>query len=225
MSSRLGTAPRRIPQQPRGERRVASLLRAAAAVLADTGYAAATMSAIAERSNSSIGSLYQFFPSKEAVVEALRAGYVKELERLWESLAADSGSLTVEELVSRLIQSQVEFAEEHAGFLALFEAPPTVNSPRRREIIRGRIARVVLKRNPDLPKSEALRTAAVTQQIVRALLTLYARADRAERGAILEEFAALLTGYLAPKLGGQKRGIRCKAAGSPKESKKHGAVA
>lgn len=205
MSSRLATAPRRMPQQQRGQRRVASLLRAAASVIAEVGYAPATMSAIAERSNSSIGSLYQFFPNKESVAEALRARYVKDLERLWKSLAAEAGSLTVEELVSRLIHSQVEFAKGHAAFLALFEAPPTVNSPQRREIIRGRIARVILKRNPGLPRSEALRTAAVMQQIVRGLLTLYARADGAGRGAILGEFEDLLTGYLAPKLGGQKQ--------------------
>ena len=203
---------------------MASLLRAAASVIAETGYAAATMSAIAERSKSSIGSLYQFFPSKEAVVEALRARYVKELERLWDSLAAQAGSLTVAEVVSHLIHSQVEFAEGHAAFLALFEAPPTVNSPRRREIIRGRIARVILKLNPDLPRSEALRTAAVMQQIMRALLTLYARADRAERGAILGEFAALLTAYLAPKLGSQKRSVPTSAERTAKDSPTHQAA-
>jgi AcrR family transcriptional regulator len=180
---------------------VAGLLHAAASVIAEAGYEPATMSAIAERSNSSIGSLYQFFPNKESVVEALRAEYVKELEKLWASLAAEASSLTVEELVSRLVHSQVDFAEGHAAFLALLEAPPTVNSPRRREIIRGRIARVFLKRNPDLARSEALRTAAVMQQIVKGLLTLYARADKGERTAILDEFKALLTGYLGPKLG------------------------
>lgn len=187
---------------------MAGLLRAASSVIAEVGYAPATMSAIAERSNSSIGSLYQFFPNKESVVEALRAEYVKELEKLWESLAAEARSLTVEQLVSRLIHSQVEFAEGHAAFLALFEAPPTVNSPRRRGIIRGRIARVILKRNPGLPRSEALRTAGVMQQIVKGLLALYARADRTERDAIVGEFEALLTGYLAPKLGGQKQESR-----------------
>ena len=180
---------------------MAGLLNAAASVIAEAGYEPATMSAIAERSNSSIGSLYQFFPNKESVVEALRAEYVKDLEKLWASLAAEASSLTVDELVSRLVHSQVDFAEGHAAFLALLEAPPTVNSPRRREIIRGRIARVFLKRNPDLARTEALRTAAMTQQIVKGLLTLYAGADKGERTAILDEFKGLLTGYLGPKLG------------------------
>ncbi len=180
---------------------MAGLLRAAASVIAEVGYELVTMSAIAERSHSSIGSLYQFFPNRESVVEALRAQYVKELEKLWASLSAEASSLTVEALVSRLVNSQIEFAEAHPAFLALFEAPPTANSPRRREIIRGRITRVILERQPDMLRSDALRIAAVVQQIVKGLLTLYARADRAERGAIVGEFEAILTGYLAPRLG------------------------
>jgi len=197
-----------MPRQQRGQRRVAGLLRAAASVIAEVGYAPATMSAIAERSHSSIGSLYQFFPNKESVAEALRARYVTELEQLWDSLAAEAGRLTVEQLVSRLIHAQVEFAAGHPAFLALFDAPPTVNSPRRREVIRSRIAQVVLTRNPDVPRQEALRTAAVMQQIVRGLLTLYARADRRERGAIVGDFEAVLTGYLASKLGGQAHALK-----------------
>ncbi|MGH9824396.1 MAG: TetR family transcriptional regulator, partial [Blastocatellia bacterium] len=61
------TTPRRIPQQKRGQRRVAGFLRAAASVIAEMGYEQATMSAIAERASSCIGSLYQFFPNKAAV--------------------------------------------------------------------------------------------------------------------------------------------------------------
>jgi AcrR family transcriptional regulator len=200
VSSLSSAAPRRIPQQPRGERRVASLLRAAACELAESGYDSATMSSIAERAGSSIGSLYQFFPNKESVVEALRSQYVKEIEKLWASVAADAKHLTPEELVSRLVRSQIEFAEGHPGFLALIDAPPSANTPRRREIIRGRIARVVLTRKPGMCRSKVLRVAAVVQQIVRSLLTLYARADMGEKTAILDEFETLLTGYLAPML-------------------------
>jgi AcrR family transcriptional regulator len=192
-------APRRVPQQPRGERRVAALLQAAACVIGDVGYEPATMAAIAERAGASIGSLYQFFPNKESVVEALRAEYVKEIEKLWAALAAEASRLPAGALVSRLFHSQIEFAESHPAFLALFDAPPTVNTLRRREIIRGRIARVILKRKPRMSRSKAFRLAAVVHQIVKGLLTLYARADKGERFAIVEEFKVVLTGYLSNK--------------------------
>ena len=68
MESQTELVPRRIPMQERGEKRVAGLLEAAAAIFAEVGFEAATMSDIAERAGGSIGSLYQFFPSKDVVV-------------------------------------------------------------------------------------------------------------------------------------------------------------
>ena len=47
----VSTRPRRIPCQVRGERRVAELLEAAEAVIAEAGYEAATMSKIADRAD------------------------------------------------------------------------------------------------------------------------------------------------------------------------------
>ncbi len=190
-----------MPRQQRGLKRVDGLLSAAACVIAEVGYEAATMSAIAVRADSAIGSLYQFFPNKEAVVEALRARYVKEIEMVWAALAAEVRSLKPEQLVSRIVQLQIEFAEDHPAFLVLITAPPTTNSARRREIIRGRIAQVILRRKPNMVRSEAFRLAAVVQQTIKGLLTLYAQSDKREKSAILDEFKALLTGYLAPKLG------------------------
>jgi AcrR family transcriptional regulator len=200
LPSHSAITPRRIPQQERGQRRVAGLLHAAASVIAETGYEPATMCAIAERAGSSIGSLYQFFPNKESVVDALRAQYVKEIEKLWAALAAEARGLTVEELVCRLIRLQIQFAESHPASLALFDAPPTANTPRRREIIRGRIARVILARQPRLSRARALRLAAVVQEIVKGLLALYARASAGERALVLGEFETVLTGYLGTKL-------------------------
>jgi AcrR family transcriptional regulator len=63
---------RRVPQQDRGERRVAEVLEAAARVIGERGYDAATMTEIAERAGASIGALYQYFPNKEAIARALR---------------------------------------------------------------------------------------------------------------------------------------------------------
>ena len=54
MSSYPAVAPK-VPRQERGERRVAELLEAAEAVIAESGYEAATMSAIAERAGAAIG--------------------------------------------------------------------------------------------------------------------------------------------------------------------------
>src|SRR5258708_1679366 len=79
MDSDTSSTQRRVAQRPRGERRVAELLEAAAQEIAEVGYEAATMKAISQRAGASIGAVYQYFPNKEAVVRALRTLYGEEI--------------------------------------------------------------------------------------------------------------------------------------------------
>ena len=67
----------RTPQRRNGKLRVAAILKAGAAVIAEKGYEAATMAEIAARSSTKIGSLYRFFPNKEVLANALIAHSTK----------------------------------------------------------------------------------------------------------------------------------------------------
>ena len=71
MPSQKTSPAARTPQRKRGHERVASLLAAAAECFVDKGYDAATMTEIAARAGASIGSLYQFFPTKESLALAM----------------------------------------------------------------------------------------------------------------------------------------------------------
>ncbi|EDM74970.1 Transcriptional Regulator, TetR family protein [Plesiocystis pacifica SIR-1] len=62
---------RRVPQQARSRRRYEAILDAASELFADHGFDATTMETIAERAETSIGSVYQFFAHKEAIYEAM----------------------------------------------------------------------------------------------------------------------------------------------------------
>lgn len=64
-------APRKRPSQARSERTVELLLEAAARVLQERGLEGYTTNAVAERSGVSVGSLYQYFPNKDALMSAL----------------------------------------------------------------------------------------------------------------------------------------------------------
>jgi AcrR family transcriptional regulator len=70
MSIEIQTAAKE-PKRERGKQRVAALIDAGAELFAEKGYGATTMTEIASRAGAAIGSLYQFFPSKEALAEAL----------------------------------------------------------------------------------------------------------------------------------------------------------
>ena len=189
-----------MPQQQRGKLRVASLLDAAASVLAESGYEATTMCSIAERAGASIGSLYQFFPNKEAVTEAVRAGHIGEAEAIWATLVQKAAKLSIESLIDHLVRAQIEFVKTHRAFLPLLDAPSTASTWRRRESIRNRIASLLVVRNPDLSRKKALQIGAVVQQIVKGMLILYARAGVEERKVVAKEFKAVLVGYLGPRL-------------------------
>jgi AcrR family transcriptional regulator len=64
-------SPRKLPKQARSETTVEAILEAAAQVFERHGYAAGTTNRIAERAGVSIGSIYQYFPNKDAILVAL----------------------------------------------------------------------------------------------------------------------------------------------------------
>jgi AcrR family transcriptional regulator len=65
------TTPRKTPRQERSLRTVERILDAAAHIFHEQGYAGATTNDIADEANLSIGSIYQYFPNKDAVLVAL----------------------------------------------------------------------------------------------------------------------------------------------------------
>lgn len=68
----------RAPQQERSRRRVSALLDAAAEEFAEHGFTAATTTGIAARAGVPIGSLYQWFPDKEAILYGLADRHLSE---------------------------------------------------------------------------------------------------------------------------------------------------
>jgi AcrR family transcriptional regulator len=89
MSTPSGSAAsplRKLPSQTRAMRTVDTLFEAATRVLASEGEAGFTTNRIAERAGFSIGTLYQYFPSKEAIVVALvrrhRERVMRELDAM-----------------------------------------------------------------------------------------------------------------------------------------------
>jgi len=197
MQSCCSTEPRRVPCQQRGERRVAELIEAAAAVIAERGYESATMSAIAERARASIGSLYQFFPNKAAITQALRTEYAKQFEAMYAPLAGEVGGLGLRELANRLIDLTIRFVDTHPAFLPLLDAPRSTRSlPVIHNLLLGRFAGFFRARQPRISNSRAVRLATVTMQILKAINQLYTELPVNERGPLVEEFKVVLYSYL-----------------------------
>jgi AcrR family transcriptional regulator len=69
---------RRAPQQDRARRRIAQVLDTADRLLATEGAQALTTTRVAEAAGISVGSLYQWFPDKDAIAEALALRYAED---------------------------------------------------------------------------------------------------------------------------------------------------
>ncbi len=198
---------RRLPRQPRGRRRVDALLDAAAAEISGAGYEAATMSSIVERAGASIGSLYQFFPNKPAVVQALRARYCQEFELLWKPIGLEAKYLSLEKLVARMVDSTVAFMERHPAFLALLDAPcDTRTHSEVRERFQQLVAGFLRARRPRMLPEKALRLATMTLQMFKAMNFLYRDLSTRERQPYIQEFKSLLLQYLDCRMNHQNHG-------------------
>jgi len=192
---------RRIPIQERGERRVAGLLEAAAAIFSEVGYEAATMRDIAERAGASIGSLYQFFPNKEVVARAIKTQYCQELKRVWANLVAVGAKTPTIRLVDQFLNVTIQAIEQHPAIIRLMDAPRSANPASDiKESLREQLVELFLTRKPRMSRNKAHRYAEITIQMVRALMWLYLENERSEREALVTEMKSALVDYLAPRL-------------------------
>jgi AcrR family transcriptional regulator len=92
MPRRPRTSPRKKPRQQRSQATVDAILDATARVLCTTGYDRASTNRVALAAGVSVGSLYQYFPSKEALVAALVERHVAAMTELVQTKLAEVAS-------------------------------------------------------------------------------------------------------------------------------------
>ena len=197
--------PRR--RQARGERRIAQLLAAAAHVFCTTGYTAASTNAIAREAGVSPGTLYQFFPNKEAIAIELGERLVHEMRETYgEALAPVDPATSLEEAVGAAIDRFMAFNTEHPVFFALMHGPDmpggiTEAHDQLHATLIGRVEDLLASLLPDARPADVTRTAHVCLGIYKAGLELVLAHEDAERGAYIQEIKDVLIRYLEPLVG------------------------
>jgi AcrR family transcriptional regulator len=116
MNTRRRTTPRKAPKQERARVTVDAILDATAHILVKRGYAGATTNRIAERAGVSIGSLYQYFPSKEAILAALLDRHIRETYAVIEAGLPAWSALPLRDAVRAIVAAMIEM---HAAQPAL----------------------------------------------------------------------------------------------------------
>jgi AcrR family transcriptional regulator len=202
------TAPRKRPKQERSAATVEAILEAAGREMAAAGYEAATTKRIAELAGISVGSLYQYFPSKVAIAVELvrrhRAGRVAFIAESLRKVGGEGGE-PIERVVRGLFESFL-LAEGIRPELYPVLIEQVVRTSARHEL-RGyeeRLEAIVvetLRRVRPAPKIEDFELAAFI--LVRLVLALVhaAAADtpRYNTPALANELTKLVVAYLGLK--------------------------
>jgi AcrR family transcriptional regulator len=112
---------RRQPRQARSQERVSQILDVAEQMFIAEGYNSTTTNAIATRAKVPIGSLYQFFPDKAAIVQALALRYTEQLHDRFAVLDSDELSkLSLSDYVDQIIDLTNQFFADYPGYHAIF---------------------------------------------------------------------------------------------------------
>jgi AcrR family transcriptional regulator len=192
----------RAPKRERGKRRVAELLDAAAAVFAEKGYEAATMTEIAARAGAPIGSLYQFFPVKEALADTLVRDFVALLEADLVELEARAAEIDTATLLEGLFALLRSHPKERAAAIPLAEQRMDEQTRRTtfRQVLRKHVVSLLRARAPSLSAEDARDTAIVVLQMMKAYSSLSDEEGLPGRPAAMRELKAMTLEYLERRL-------------------------
>jgi AcrR family transcriptional regulator len=176
-------------------------MEAAAAVFQERGFEGATMAEIAARADAKIGSLYRFFPNKEAVAEALMQHYAEVLQAEYAAIHARAADARPEELADILIDLLVKLYPQTRAITALLDSRTDWTEIRlrvRRQVLAG--VKTALKAcAPDLDDSDADDVAAVVLNNMKTMVGMTMKDAPTSPGAP-EQLRLMNRLYLAAKL-------------------------
>ena len=221
--ARIRTVPRKSPTQVRSRATVDAIVDATARVLVRDGYDALSTNRVAKEAGVSVGSLYQYFPGKEALVAAVMEQYASRMqENIAARMQAAPPAATTEEVATDIIRAMLVAQQaEPRLHRALVEQVPRIGALRRLHELFTNYERLVeawLEEHRDLVEVKDAKmasfvlVAAVEGLVNRATLD---RPDLVASGRLEEQILRLVLAYVVPshvarasdegRYGGQRR--------------------
>ena len=194
---------RRVPQQERSRQKIQTLLDVADGMLARDGAGALNTTRVAEAAGVSVGTLYQYFPDKEAIAEALA-------RRHWEDLAAIVTRLAEErpgkEPVGAVLTAMADGFRARPGFRGLWfgglrtERIRDVTRPTRDQVAEA-LERMLAAHRPEAPPAARAKVARMLTLTGDGLLREAFRLDPRGDQTVLDEGRTMLEAYVEARLG------------------------
>jgi AcrR family transcriptional regulator len=189
--------PRKSPAQPRAVETVAAVLEAAARILEQRGFAGYTTNAVAELAGVSVGSLYQYFPGKDALTVAL---IERETTVLLADMAAVPDEVTFDARLARMIRAAVTHQMRRPALAVLLDFEERrLPLGARHERVADQIHRVLIAALAEagLPADGDRATAAQDLlAITRGMIDVAGESGETDAAALERRVSRALHGYL-----------------------------
>ncbi|MCX5397115.1 TetR/AcrR family transcriptional regulator [Streptomyces sp. NBC_00102] len=201
-----GSTPPPRRRQARGEARITQLLAAAADVFRTQGYTAASTNAIAREAGVSPGTLYQFFPNKEAIAVELGDRLLHRWQETYgEAITSSHTELALDRMLDTVLDPLIAFNTENPAFCVLMsggEVPGRITEKHDlvHDAMLTRVETLLAGYLPELPEAQIQRVGIMTFQLFKAGLDLIMTHEGAEREAYARELKTVMFRYLNPLL-------------------------
>ncbi|NSC24005.1 TetR/AcrR family transcriptional regulator [Streptomyces albus subsp. chlorinus] len=207
-SDRRGLQPRKQPRQARAELTRQRILAAAAHVFAEHGYAAGTTNRIAAQARVSIGSLYQYYPNKDAILLELMTMHLDAGMDISRQQRDDELPDALEDIIRGQVRAAIHNHRHDPNLLRImFEqtprSPELLEKIARNEREHVAFAERLLARHPEV-RVEDTHVAArlLVSTVERVVHHLIAEPDTIDAHRLEDQLVAMLTAYLtAPPKG------------------------
>jgi AcrR family transcriptional regulator len=185
------------------------MLDACADLLDEAGYDALTTTRIARRAGVAIGSVYQFFPDKRAVAQALALRNLEEFGRRVARRLAAGGFAHWTDTVGAIIEIYVDLHRTVPGFRELrFGDVADVHlldsATENNSVVAGRLRQMIVETFAVEDTPELARALAIAVEAGDAVLKLAFRRDPDGDPEIVAEAERLIHGYLSRYLTGDR---------------------
>src|ERR1700712_1607555 len=206
-------SPRKAPRQSRSQATVTAILDATARILVERGSAAASTNAVAELAGVSVGSLYQYFPNKDALVSAVHMRHGEQMMAVIQRALTKAMDATLDDALAGLVEATVEahrvdadlhrVLEEQLGTMAVDAIHDEYT-----DVMEDRIVALLARHRDEITAPDLKLAAYMLLNAAHALI--HAVVLQRPKGVSLklatQEIVSMMTAYLtAPRVGAPGR--------------------
>jgi AcrR family transcriptional regulator len=190
-------------RQERGTRRSEEIVAAAAALFAERGFDGTSLNAIAKAAGVTIASIYQYFPNRDAIVDAVAELYLAALRADKAESMQRVAEYSLQDLIRVGVHTLFDFQAKYGGVKTFLDA-----DPRRAASIRtiheevADFVPIVGRFYPDRSYDELARVVFAVSSIIRGSATALAALDApAGRSHFIDDIIVAVEAFIHARLG------------------------